>query len=169
MARLIFIGILDGLSEQRQPHFCFFGGAVLSKAYNVNINMLSVINGDNDGDMERNESDHAGSLVCDGEGKMTLAYSEKTEGGPMSTEIHLRDGRVVVKRRGAIVSDMVFSEGKKNTSVYSIPPHSFDMTVECRRLKVKIMEDNGRIDMLYKMEIGGEARSARMRIIWNLI
>jgi uncharacterized beta-barrel protein YwiB (DUF1934 family) len=83
------------------------------------------------------------------------------------TEIHILDGRVVVKRRGAIVSDMVFAEGKRNTSVYSIPPHSFDMTIDCRRLKIKTGERDGRVDMLYKMEIGGEARSARMRIIWN--
>jgi uncharacterized beta-barrel protein YwiB (DUF1934 family) len=62
---------------------------------------------------------------------------------------------------------MVFSEGKRNTSLYTIPPHSFDMTVECRRLKAQVGEREGRIDLLYKMEIGGEARGARMRIVWN--
>lgn len=136
--------------------------------YNVEINMLSVINSLEDGPADRAESSYNGSLVLEGEERLKLSYEEKTDGGKMSTEIYLRDNRVVVKRKGAIVSDMVFAEGKKNTSIYSIPPHSFDMTVECTRLKVKLDGLNGRIDMLYKMDIGGDARSARMRIIWNL-
>ena len=140
----------------------------MEKIYDVKIDMLSVINTDgSDGDVDRSENTYNGKLeVLDG--RLRLTYSERTEGGEMATEIHVLDGRVVVKRRGAIVSDMVFSEGKRSTSVYSIPPHSFDMTVDCRRLKIKLGSDReGRVDMLYKMEIGGEARSARMRIIWN--
>jgi uncharacterized beta-barrel protein YwiB (DUF1934 family) len=139
----------------------------MENIYDVKINMLSVINTEGtDGDADRSESTYDGRLeVLDG--RLRLTYSERTEGGEMSTEIHVLEGRVVVKRRGAIVSDMVFSEGKRSTSVYSIPPHSFDMTVDCRRLKIKLGDREGRVDMLYKMEIGGEARSARMRIIWN--
>ena len=139
----------------------------MEKIYDVKIDMLSVINTDgSDGDVDRSENTYNGKLeVLDG--RLRLTYSERTEGGEMATEIHVLDGRVVVKRRGAIVSDMVFAEGRRSTSVYSIPPHSFDMTVDCRRLKIKLGDREGRVDMLYKMEIGGEARSARMRIIWN--
>ena len=139
----------------------------MENIYDVKINMLSVINTEGaDGDADRSESTYDGRLeVLDG--RLRLTYSERTEGGEMSTEIHVLEGKVVVKRRGAIVSDIVFSEGKRSTSVYSIPPHSFDMTVDCRRLKIKLGDREGRVDMLYKMEIGGEARSARMRIIWN--
>ena len=135
----------------------------------VKINMLSVINteGEPSGGEDRSETDHEGMITISEEGRIRLTYTERTEGGELMTEIHVLEGRVVVKRRGAIVSDMVFAEGKRNTSVYSIPPHSFDMTVDCRRLKIKVGECGGRVDMLYKMEIGGEARSARMRIIWN--
>lgn len=131
--------------------------------------MLSVINteGEPSGGEDRSETDHEGMITISEEGKIRLTYTERTEGGELMTEIHVLEGRVVVKRRGAIVSDMVFAEGKRNTSVYSIPPHSFDMTVDCRRLKIKVGGCGGRVDMLYKMEIGGEARSARMRIIWN--
>ena len=141
----------------------------MEKIYNIKINMLSVISTDGglSGDTERSESDHEGSLAVSDEGRVRLSYSERTEGGEVETEIHVLPGRVVVKRRGAIVSDMVFAEGKRNTSIYSIPPHSFDMTVECRHLKVKTDGISGKVDMLYKMDIGGEARSARMRIIWN--
>ena len=141
----------------------------MEKIYKVKINMLSIIstNGGLSGDTERSESDHEGDLAVSEDGKLRLSYSERTEGGEVECEIHVLCGRVVVKRRGAIVSDMVFAEGKRNTSIYSIPPHSFDMTVECRHLKVKLGEREGRVDMLYNMEIGGEARSARMRITWN--
>lgn len=141
----------------------------MENVYDVKINMLSVISTDGSlsGDTDRSENDYEGTLtVCEG-GKFRLSYSERTEGGEVSTEIHVLDGRVVVKRSGAIVSNMVFSEGKTNTSVYSIPPHSFDMTIECRRLKMDVGDLSGRVDMLYKMNIGGEDRSARMRIIWN--
>lgn len=140
----------------------------MKKIYNVKINMLSVIGTDGglSGDTERSETNHDGTLTVE-DGRLCLSYSERTEGGEVESEIHVLSGRVVVKRRGAIVSDMVFAEGKRNTSIYSIPPHSFDMSVECRHLKVKIDGIGGKVDMLYKMEIGGEARSARMRIIWN--
>lgn len=140
----------------------------MENLYDVKINMLSVISTDGSlsGDTDRSENDYEGKLsACDG--KIRLSYSERTEGGEVSTEIHVLDGRVVVKRSGAIVSNMVFAEGKTNTSVYSIPPHSFDMTIECRRLKMEVGDLSGRVDMLYKMNIGGEDRSARMRIIWN--
>ena len=141
---------------------------IMENVYDVKINMLSVISTEGVvGDEDRSEGDHEGTLTVAEGGKICLRYSERTEGGSLTTEIHVLDGRVVVKRRGAIVSDMVFSEGKKNTSIYSIPPHSFDMTIECRRLKIKLGDGEGRVDMLYKMEIGGEARSARMRIKWN--
>ena len=138
----------------------------MDKTYDVDINILSVITTDGSSDEERAESDYKGTLTVSDD-RLCLSYSEKTEGVEMKTDIHLCSDRVVVKRRGAIVSDMVFAEGKKNTSDYSIPPHSFDMTVECRRLKAQIGEREGRVDLLYKMEIGGEARGARMRIIWN--
>ncbi len=135
----------------------------------IKINMLSIISTDGglSGDTERSESDHEGTLAIFDDKRICLFYSERTQGGEVKSEIHVLPDRVVVKRRGAIVSDMVFAEGKKNTSIYSIPPHSFDMSVECRHLKVKIDGTGGKVDMLYKMEIGGEARSARMRIIWN--
>ncbi len=141
----------------------------MEKIYNVKINMLSVISTDGglSGDTERSESDHEGTLTVAEDGRLCLFYSERTEGGEVESEIHVLPDRVVVKRRGAIVSDMVFAEGKKNNSIYSIPPHSFDMTVECRHLKMNVSELSGKVDMMYKMEIGGEARSARMRIIWN--
>ena len=141
----------------------------MSKNYDVKISVMSAINSIDEGsETENNESIYNGSLIDDGEGKMMLSYDEKTDGGPMSTEIHIRDTRVVVKRRGAIVSDMVFSEGRKSTSVYSIPPHSFDMTIECSHLKKQVSDREGSIDLLYTMEFGGDTRSARMRITWSL-
>ena len=142
----------------------------MSKNYDVEIKVLSAINSMDEGsEAENNESTYKGFLINDGEGRLALSYSEKTDGGLMTTEIHVRDTRVVVKRRGAIVSDMVFSEGRKNTSVYSIPPHSFDMTVECHSLNIQVSDSEGRIDLLYNMEVGGDARSARMRITWSLV
>ena len=140
----------------------------MEKIYDVSVTMLSVISSDDapSGGDDRNESSYSGKLeVLDD--KLLITYSERTEGGVMNTEIHVFDGKVIVKRRGAIVSEMVFAEGERYTSLYTIPPHSFDMVIDCRRLKIQTSDREGRVDMLYKMEIGGEARSARMRITWN--
>ena len=140
----------------------------MEKTFDIKVNMLSVITGEGapKGDEDRSECTYDGRLEIL-EDRLRITYSERTEGGEMTTEIHVLSNRVVVKRRGAIVSDMVFAEEKSSTSVYSIPPHSYDMTVDCRLLKIQLGDREGRVDMLYRMEIGGEARSARMRIIWN--
>ena len=44
---------------------------------------------------------------------------------------------------------------------------TFDMEIFCKRAKIQIGDREGRVDLLYNMSIGGESRSARMRITWN--
>jgi hypothetical protein len=41
------------------------------------------------------------------------------------------------------------------------------MEIFCKKAKIQIGDREGRVDLLYNMSIGGESRSARMRITWN--
>lgn len=143
----------------------------MERVYDVNINMLSVIStigdgGVREGEADKTEASYKGRLSMSAE-KVILTHREHTEGGDVYSEITISGGRVKVSRRGAIASDMVFCEGKSEKSLYTIPPHSFDMEIFCKRAKIQIGEREGRVDLLYNMSIGGESRSARMRITWN--
>lgn len=143
----------------------------MERTYDVEINMLSVISttdesGARDGEADRTEASYKGKLQLSG-GRTVLTYKERTEGGDVRCEITVTDGEVRVSRRGAISSDMKFSEGVTERSVYRIPPHAFDMEIFCKRAKIQTKGREGRVDLLYSMTLGGESRSARMRITWN--
>ncbi len=143
----------------------------MERLYDVDINMLSVISttdgsGARDGDADRTETSYKGKLRM-ADGAVILTFKESTEGGDMRSEITVTGSEVRVSRRGAIASDMRFSEGKAEKSLYRIPPHAFDMEIFCKRAKIQIDGREGRVDLLYNMTIGGECRSARMRITWN--
>ncbi|MBQ7374584.1 MAG: DUF1934 domain-containing protein [Clostridia bacterium] len=143
----------------------------MERMYDVNINMLSVISttderGQRDGDADRTEASYKGRLRITEDGTV-LSFRERTEGGDMVSEIVVTDREVRVSRRGAISSDMKFIEGRAERSVYKIPPHAFDMEIFCKRAKIQNLGREGRVDLLYSMTLGGESRSARMRITWN--
>lgn len=101
------------------------------------------------------------------EGEKILTYVEENEGGRAESEILISDGGVRVLRRGAIVSDLYFKEGESHSSVYSVPPYKFDATVTAKRIRLNLSENEGTIDLLYNMKIGGAEKRARMKI-WIL-
>ena len=81
-----------------------------------------------EGDTERTEITPDGFLkISDGE--IVIMYSESTEGGKVVSDIIIADDTVSVIRRGAVVSDMVFSEGERHNSLYQVPPYSFDTEI----------------------------------------
>ena len=115
------------------------------------------------GEPEETETKHIGSYEYS-DGVQTLTYSERSEGGEVSSVITVRDGEVTVKREGAIRSELQFKEGESYSSLYSIPPYSFDATVKTRKMRLSLDITGGSIDMFYNMKIGGADKSARMRI-----
>lgn len=119
-----------------------------------------------EGDAERTSS------ICDGfyrfsDGEINLTYAEENEGGRAESEIICKDGCVIVKRKGAIESELYFEEGKSHSSIYSVPPYKFDATVRAKRVRIDLDVDGGALDLLYHMKIGGAEKSARMKI-WIL-
>ena len=132
------------------------------------IKMSSVIenllpSGLTDGEPERAESVTDGFLkISDGE--YAISYVELTEGGRVAADIVITDGSVRVKRAGAIESDMLFSEGLSHSSVYGVPPYSFDTEIYTKRIRNEMTRDGGRVDIFYTMKIGGADKKVKMRI-----
>lgn len=92
---------------------------------------------------------------CFSDGEAQIRYRETTEGGELITEISVRDGETAVTRRGAVGSRIVFREDKPHSSPYSVGEFSFDMSVTTKKIRTTLTETGGRLDILYKMTVGG--------------
>ena len=98
------------------------------------------------------------------EGGVIARFDEVTEGGRICSEISFLPDEVTVKKSGAIESRMVFRSGECYSSLYRIPPYSFDMQIATKALKCSVTPSGGEATVLYRMEIGGAAKSASMKI-----
>lgn len=95
---------------------------------------------------------------------LLITYSEQTDGGKVLTDIEISGDSVSLKRRGSVVFDVTFREGETVSTVYSVPPYSFDCTVRTRRIRNSITKDGGELTLLYSMNIGGQEKNVRMKI-----
>lgn len=134
----------------------------------VKLKIESVIDnlgpsGLSEGEAEKSVSECLGSLRI-ADGRISLTYTEKSEGGEVRSEIVCLDGQVSVIRSGAIESELCFIEGKTHHSVYSVPPFKFDAQVMAKRVRVDVSEGEGHIDLLYNMTVGGAEKAVRMKI-----
>ncbi len=116
-----------------------------------------------DGEPERNDITVEGFYKISDEG-YEITYSEMTEGGKVVSDIIITASSVTVKRRGAVDSEMVFSEGLLHKSLYTVSPYSFDAEVLTKRIRNGLTKDGGRIDIFYNMKIGGADKAVKMRI-----
>lgn len=119
-----------------------------------------------EGDAEKNESLYDGYFKYS-DGECVVTYSESGESGEVTSEIRYADESAVVKRCGAIESELHFKVGVPHVSKYSVPPYTFDATVTTRKIRAEINERGGRIELYYNMKIGGADKAARMKI-WIL-
>lgn len=116
-----------------------------------------------DGEAEKTE------IISDGFFKISdagfeISYTEMTEGGKVVSDIIIREDAINVKRRGAVESDMHFSEGVCHKSLYTVAPYSFDSEIVTRKIRNNMTRDGGKVDIFYNMKIGGAEKSVKMRI-----
>lgn len=118
------------------------------------------------GDSEISESLYDGFLDACADAAI-IEYEERTDdGNTVSCSVKTEGERVYVKRFGAVDTEMVFEEGLAHTSIYKIPPFSFDMTVTARKIRGTLsLEKN--LELIYSMEIGGAKKDCRMKISVN--
>ena len=119
-----------------------------------------------DGDSEKSVSEAEGTyrFIAD---EAVITYKEIVEGVEISSRIAFIGESVSVKRSGGIESHLLFKEGETTTSLYSIPPYTFDAEIMAKRVRVDLTADGGTIDLLYNMKIGGAEKASRMKI-WIL-
>ena len=116
-----------------------------------------------EGDVEETETAYSGFLKIT-EGELNITYTEMSEGGKVVSDITVGEDFVRVRRVGAVESDMIFKEGAPHSSLYSIPPYSFDARVVTKKIRNSLTKDGGRLDIYYNMEIGGALKYVKMRI-----
>ncbi len=116
-----------------------------------------------EGDEEKTEARPAGFLRIT-ESETAINYREETEGGPLFTDIIINENGILVKRRGALISDMRFAEGQTDLSVYEIPPYKFDVEIFTRKIRNTLTNDGGKLHIHYNMTIGGAKKCVLMKI-----
>lgn len=93
-----------------------------------------------------------------------ISYKEAGDGDETETDISVNDGEITVARRGGVTSKIVFREGFAHSSLYSLGTYSFDMSVTTRGVRVALGENGGRLDILYKMTVGGAEKDVRFSV-----
>lgn len=90
-----------------------------------------------------------------------LFYQERQEGMEMPSKcrIKFRPGLVELTRRGAVDTRMVFEEGRKHMSHYSMPCGELLLGIDTKRVSLQEQEDGIRVEVDYSLEIEGEHQS----------
>lgn len=115
---------------------------------------------------EKTESSAEG-LIDSEENKLKITYSETEEGITTNTLIAVTEKEVSVKRDGGVEYEFIFREGESTSSVYSVPPYSFDTEIYTRKIRNTLTDAGGEISLLYDMTIGGAKKRTRMKIKVN--
>lgn len=114
-------------------------------------------------DSDRSETEQDAFLKEDGD-TLTLSYLEVAEGGRTVSDIVICKDTVTVLRTGAIESEFRFREGRKEKSVYKIPPYSFDVEIYTKKIRNNFTRTGGALSILYEMDIGGAKKRVIMKI-----
>lgn len=72
---------------------------------------------------------------------------------PTNTELHIEKDKVLLVRQGAICSQILFEEGKRNFSVYKTEVGSLMIGVGVHRIKQKLNPAGGELELDYSVEI----------------
>ena len=140
----------------------------MATAFAVKIKIESQIenideHGLTEGDPEITVENTDGYLM-ERDGEYTLTYTSKGEYGELESEIVAKNGTVRVIRRGAVESDFYFAKGEEHCSLYTVAPYKFDVTIKTDRVEYGLDCRGGNMRVLYKMNIGGQDKTVRMKI-----
>lgn len=83
--------------------------------------------------------------------------SELTGLAGVTTTFRLEPGKVILRRIGALHSEMVFQEGVHHQSLYKMDFGALLLTVCARQIAASVSDDGGLIDLIYDIEIENTA------------
>ena len=86
-----------------------------------------------------------------------LLYDEQLEGmsEPVKNRIKIRKGKMELQKRGPVTTNMVFEEGKRESSTYAIPYGSFLMETYTKKVEFHLEEDCLKAKAFYELNING--------------
>ena len=89
------------------------------------------------------------------EGGWEICYqeSELTGLAGVTTQFRVEPGRVILRRTGNLVSEMIFEEGTSHTSLYQMEFGALMLTVCAQRIFAQLGSQGGMIDLVYQIEI----------------
>ena len=79
--------------------------------------------------------------------------SELTGLAGVTTTFRVEPGRVMLDRKGALNSQMIFEEGVSHDSLYQMPFGALMLTVKATFVYYDIVSDGGTIDLSYQINI----------------
>lgn len=84
-----------------------------------------------------------------------ISYEESTLTGleGVTTTFRVEPGKVILTRKGALNSRMVFQEGVSHDSLYQMPFGALMLTVRASSVFYDIVPDGGVIDLVYHITI----------------
>lgn len=136
----------------------------MNRPANCHVRVISEII--RDGEAERIGLDCGGEYLYSPE-KAVISYIETTEYGPIQNTVTVTKEaaceRVSVRRGDALHMELVC--GEKRTGEYILPFGAIDMEYIAEELGISLDEDGGRIEMLYRMDIGGAESENRVVIV----
>ncbi|MBO4915129.1 MAG: DUF1934 domain-containing protein [Oscillospiraceae bacterium] len=100
-------------------------------------------------------------------GALLLAYEEpaELELGGVSTELELRGERAVLRRSGAVSSELRFEVGAPHSSLYETAYGCFPAELTTHALRARVGERGGLIELRYSLCLGGAADEHKLKIL----
>lgn len=83
--------------------------------------------------------------------------SELTGLAGVTTTFRVERGRIILRRSGALSSEMVFQQGVSHTSLYQMEFGAFMITVCASRIFAQLGAQGGTIDLVYDIDIESSA------------
>lgn len=83
--------------------------------------------------------------------------SELTGLAGVTTTFRVERGKIILRRSGALSSEMVFQQGVSHTSLYQMEFGAFMITVCASRIFAQLGAQGGTIDLVYDIDIESSA------------
>ena len=83
--------------------------------------------------------------------------SELTGLAGVTTTFRVERGKIILRRSGALSSEMVFKQGVSHTSLYQMEFGAFMITVCASRIFAQLGAQGGSIDLIYNIDIENSA------------
>ena len=83
--------------------------------------------------------------------------SELTGLAGVTTTFRVERGKIILRRSGALSSEMVFQQGVSHTSLYQMEFGAFMITVCASRIFAQLGAQGGSIDLIYDIDIENSA------------